>query len=241
MKKLPLLLIMLLPMAGCVTFDQTPFPDVHIPSAPKGTDITLQIAGFSASRTTFLPTYGYTTVVGPAPACRGRRAWGPRTYTTVSYQAQLSDTPIFRDRATDAFERAGFLTRAPQPRYRVEVTFDGPFATGADHVEAAAWSLLSLLTADRGIQTWRAALRLHDNATGRLVHARDYTQTYHATAWGPVPLFSPAAAGTTDEWAMTVFCLSALTDRAVADAAAFLAGTAPGAVPPTARTRENGN
>jgi hypothetical protein len=114
------------------------------------------------------------------------------------------------------------LTRAPQPKFTAEVRFEGPFATNGENAEMLCWSLFSLFTADRGIQTWNAHLRIHDNVTGRLLFERRYTQTYHATAWGLIPFFSPAAAGTTDSWTMKSWCLSALTDIAVADATGFL-------------------
>lgn len=219
-KVLPLSAVLL---AGCFTFDQSEFPSPALTSAPEGKDITVEIAGFDASVTTYLPACGYTTVVEPYRCGRGRRVlWGSTTYATTTYLPQVSTTAQFRDRATEALERAGFLTRAPNPRYSVEVTFDGPYATNGENAEMLCWSLLTLFTADRGIQTWNARLRIHDKTTGRLMMEHGYSQTYHATAWGLVPFFSPAAAGTTDAWTMKAWCLSALTDRAVADATAFL-------------------
>lgn len=222
MKKASFCALMLL--AGCVTFDQSEFPETQTARAPDGTNITVQIAGFDASMTTYLPMHGYTTVAEPyhCGRRRGRTFWGSRTYMTTTYLPQVSSTAMFRDRATEALERAGFLTRAPKPAYSIEVKFDGPYATNGENFEMFCWSLFSVFTAERGIQTWNARLTVHDNATGRLLFERTYAQTYHATAWGLVPFFSPAAAGTTDAWTMKAWCLSALTDRAIADATGFL-------------------
>lgn len=218
--------ICMLALAGCMTFDRSEFPETVLTSAPEGKDIAVEVAGFDASVTTYVPSYGYTTVVEPHACRHGRRRhviWGSSTYATTTYYPSVSSTPRFRDRATEALERAGFLTRAPNPAYSIEVVFDGPYVTQGESTEMLCWSLFSLFTADRGIQTWNARLRIHDKASGRLLHEHNYSQTYHATALGLVPFFSPAAAGTTDDWTMTSWCLSALTDRAIADATAFLA------------------
>jgi hypothetical protein len=54
----------------------------------------------------------------------------------------------------------------------------------------------------------------------------DYSERYSALVWGPIPLFSPASSDKTSASKMQGWCLSALTDRAMADATAFLAAQA---------------
>jgi hypothetical protein len=210
--------------AGCWTFDKSEYPAVALTSAPEGKDVTVEVAGFDASQTMYVPTYGMTTVVEPVAygRCHRRVFWGTTTYATTTYLPQVATTAQFRDQAVQALERAGFLTRAPNAAYRVEVVFSGPFATDGETLEMLCWSVFSLFTAERGIQTWQAQLRIHDKATGRLLLEHRLSQQYTATAWGLIPFFSPAAAGTTEAWAMKAWCLSALTDRAVAEATAFL-------------------
>ena len=44
-----------------------------------------------------------------------------------------------------------------------------------------------------------------------------------ALVWGPIPLISPSTSTRTSSGAMKEKCLSALTDKAVAEAIAFLA------------------
>ena len=119
-------------------------------------------------------------------------------------------------------EKAGFILRAPSPRYGVEVKFDGPFVSDGERAAEAAWTIFSLLTADYGVNTWTAKLKVYEVATGKLLMHCDYSERYSALVWGPIPLFSPAGSDKTSVSSMQRWCLMALTDRAMADATAFL-------------------
>ena len=90
----------------------------------------------------------------------------------------------------------------------------------------AAWTIFSLLTADYGVHTWTAKLKVYDVDTGKLLMHCDYSERYSALVWGPIPLFSPAGSDKTSANSMQSWCLMALTDRAMADATAFLASQA---------------
>ena len=215
----------LLAFAGCWTFDQSEFPDVSLTAAPGGQDVKVQLAGFSATVTSYAVAYTYTTVADPFPRGPDRygRFWGPTTYSTQTYVPQVSQTSAFLDRATESMEKAGFVMRAPNPQYRVEVRFEGPTVTAGESWASVGWSVLTLFTADRGYQTWAAKMKIHDVASGRLLMEHAYEQSYHATVWGPLPFLSPAGADATSPGVMKGWCLSALTDRAIADATSFLA------------------
>ena len=113
---------------------------------------------------------------------------------------------------------------ASQPDYLVEVGFGGPFVTDSERCVKALWLLLSVLSADYSVQTWTAKLKIYDNKTGKMVFHHDYSQRYEVTVWGPIPILSPAGSSKNTANAMQSWCLTALTDRAVADATAFLAG-----------------
>ena len=84
------------------------------------------------------------------------------------------------------------------------------------------WMLCSVLSAEYSVQTWTAKLRIYDNKTGRVAFTRDYSQKYDNVVWSP--LFFVGLAGYTRNTYnfMQSWCLTALTDRAVADATAFL-------------------
>ena len=84
------------------------------------------------------------------------------------------------------------------------------------------WMLLSVLSADYSVQTWSATMKIYDNKTGRLAFHHDYSQRYEVTVWGPLPILSPSGSSKGTFGAMQSWCLNALTDRAMADAASFL-------------------
>ena len=127
-------------------------------------------------------------------------------------------------RATDTLEKCGYILQTTTPKYRVEVKFSGPFVSDGEVAEAAAWSLFSILTADYGVQTWSARLKIHNLTTGKVELFKDYTQKYESLVWGPIPIFSPAGSDKSNYNMMQSWCLTALTDLAMADATAFLAG-----------------
>lgn len=222
-------LIVLLAFAGCWTVRESPPPATVIPSLPAGTDLKVQIAGFDATFTTYETAYGYATVheFGPHYDYRGRyrgSGFGTTTYSTTEYIPRTESTPVYRDRATDALERAGCVLQAKDPQYRIEVRFDGPFGESGDVWAAAGWTLCTILTADFGAQGWSAKLKIHDLSSGKLVHEKDFNVRDEAVVWGPVPIFSPACASRTSGGVLKDNCLNALTDLAVAEAVSFLSG-----------------
>ena len=221
--------IISLALAGCWTVRETPPPGAVVVRLPEGKDLKVQVAGFDAIVTTYETAYGYTTVSGFEPYYdyRGRyrgSAYGTTTYSTTEYIPRTESTPVYRDRATDALERTGCVLQAKDPQYRIEVRFGGPFSESGDAWATAGWIVCTLFTADFGAQNWSAKLKIHDLASGRLVHEKDFDVRDEAVVWGPVPIFSPACASRTSGGVMKDNCLNALTDLAVAEAVSFLAG-----------------
>jgi len=214
-----------LAFAGCVSFNETEFPVVSLTALPADRPAKVQLAGFDAVITTYVPVYGYTTVVGGAgwygPHHRYSCTPYASTVTTETIVPQASPTTVFRDRACEALERSGCVLQAPDPQYRLEVTFSGPVITDGDTWTGVAWNVFTLLTADYATQLWTAKLKIHDVRTGRLVFFRDYEQRYAVTVWGPIPIFSPGASSKTKYTAVQSWCLTALTDRTLADALVF--------------------
>ena len=216
-------------LAGCWTVRETPPPQAVVTKVPEGKDLTVQVAGFDATVTTYEAAYGYTTVSGYGPYydCRGRyrgSAYGTTTYSTTEYIPHTGLTPVYRDRATDALERAGCIVQAKDPRYRIEVRFDGPFTESGDAWATAGWLVCTIFTADFGAQNWTAKLKVHDLSSGKLIYEKDLMVRDEAVVWGPIPIFSPASASRTSSSVMMDNCLNALTDLAVAEAVSFLAG-----------------
>ena len=214
-----------LALSGCFTVYQTPYPETSIRSSKDGGPGTaVQISGFEATVTTFVPVYGYGTVVGRVPGPYRRHGYiETTTIATETYIPRAEQTPEFRDRAAEALEMAGFNLQTTNPVYRVDVRFVGPSVSNTDRTVSFLWNILSILSADYGTQTWTAKLKIYEIATGKLAFYKDYTQKYQVAVWGPIPLLSPSGATDTSYNAMQSWTLSALTDIAVSDAAAFLA------------------
>ncbi len=229
MKQLHLLLGvgLMLGVTGCWTLHQSEYPQVEVSKAPADRDVRVQVSGFEATVTSYQAIYGYETVVYPwHPRRHGRRYYGglaSETYSTTTYVPQTVQTTAFVDRARVQLEDAGFLIGITNADYRVDVKFTGPLITDDDRTVQGLWILCSLLSADYAAQTWSATMRIYNPQTGRVLLRTDYSMKYSTAVWGPIPLFSPAGASETDGNYIQNWCLSALTDRAVADATAFMA------------------
>ena len=218
-----------LALCGCFTWHETAPVQVQLSQVPKGGEIKVALSGFAATITEYIPVYGYQTYYvhgGPAWGRHGRRYWYGGHYETASTETlipKVEKTEVFLRRAQNQLEDSGFLLRATPADYNVDVMFEGPFITDDERTLEWVWMLCSVLSAEYSAQTWTAKLRIYDNKTGRVAFAREYSQKYDNVAWSP--LFFIGLAGYTRNTYnyMQSWCLTALTDRAVADATAFLA------------------
>ena len=216
-------------LAGCWTFREAAHPEIAVPAMPSGKDVRVQIAGFDATVTTYDAAYGYGTMTGfgggPYYGRRGRYyggGCGMATYQTTEYIPHREATSVYRNHATDAFERAGCIVQTKDPQYRVEVRFEGPFSESGDGWATAGWLICTIFTADYGAADWSAKLKIHDMKTGKMIHEKDFTERDEAVVWGPIPIFSPASGSRNSASTMKDICLTALTDRTVAEAVSFL-------------------
>ncbi|MBQ6137278.1 MAG: hypothetical protein IJI73_07900 [Kiritimatiellae bacterium] len=215
---------------GCFTVHHCDYPEVQMSHAPAEKRVVVQISGFEANITSYLPVYGYETVWRHSPGYyrHGRYHCGavyPQTYSTTSYIPQTNPTTAYAERAQDTLEDAGFVVGVTNADYRVEVKFAGPMVDDGDRTAEVLWLLLSALSADYGAETWTAKLRIYDAKTGDMLMHHDYAEKYTAAVWGPIPIFSPAGSDQTSHSVMQNWCLSALTDRVMADATAFMSAS----------------
>ncbi len=224
MKRTALAAVAAVTLTGCFTLKETQCPSTQMTALPEGKSVSVQLRGFKALVTEYMSVYGYDTVwVEGHPY--GRYGWTPGHYRTIASEAyvpRVSESDVFMQRAKTLAESAGFVTMAQQPDYIVEVTFGGPHVTDGERCVSAMWMLLSILSADYSVQTWSATMKIYDNKTGRLAFHHDYSQRYEVTVWGPLPILSPSGSSKGTFGAMQSWCLNALTDRAMADAASFL-------------------
>ena len=214
----------ILAIAGCWTFGETEYPEIAMSQADgSSTNITLTIVGFDAVLTEYEAVHGYSTVY--VPGYYGRRYYDPghfETVPTVALVPQQRSTDMFLRRAQDEFEKAGFVLGAGVTDKTVEVRFEGPFVASSDEWKQIGWEVLTLFFCDYGSAKWTARLRIRDSKTGRLLFHHDYVQQYETHVFGLIPLFSISSSDATSAASMQTWCLAALTDRAVADATAFL-------------------
>ena len=219
-------LIALLALAGCWTVRETPPPETVVAKVPGEKNLKVQVAGFDATLTTYETAYGYATVSGYGPYYdyrgRYRGGFGTTTYSTTEFIPRTVSTPVYRDRAADALERAGCIVQTQEPRFRIEVRFEGPFVESGDMWASVGWFVCTVFTADFGAMGWTAKLKIHDLTSGRLIHEKVLDARDEALVWGPIPIFSPSCASRTSGSVMKDNCLTALTDLAVADAVAYL-------------------
>ena len=228
MKKTIACLSMAVLFAGCFTLHQSEYPQVQMSRVPAGKTITVRVSGFDATLTEYIPIYGYETsfVGGGRHGRRGYRHGYMTTVMTETHVPQVRATVAYLQKAQNLMEENGFLLRAEKPDYSVEVAFGGPFVNSGEITAEFMWMLCSVFSAEYSVQNWTAKLKIYDNRTGRLVFSRDYTQKYDYAAWSP--LFFIGLAGT-DEGTynyMQNWCLTALTERTIADTTAYLAGQA---------------
>ena len=228
MKKLVMLAPVLL-LAGCFTVRQTEMPVSQMTRAPEGRDVKVALSGFAALLTEYIPVYGYETVYVDHGwhGRRGRRGgWYGGHFETATSETLIPQTranEAFRLRAQSILEENGFLLRAAPADYTVDVTFAGPFVSSSETAAEWAWMLCSILTTEYSVQTWTAKLKVYDNKTGRVIFHEDYSQKYEDLVFSP--LFFIGLSGYTENTYnyMQNWCLTALTDRAMAAATAYMA------------------
>jgi hypothetical protein len=217
-------------LAGCFTIRQTEMPVSQMTRAPEGRDVKVALSGFAAVLTEYIPVYGYETVYVDH-GWYGRRGPYRRGWYGGHYETATTETLIPRARANEAYrlraqatlEENGFLLRATPADYTVDVTFEGPFVSSSETAAEWAWMLCSVLTTEYSVQTWTAKLKIYDSQSGRVLFHEDFSQKYEDLVFSP--LFFIGLAGYTENTFtyMQNWCLTALTDRAMAAATAYLA------------------
>ena len=213
--------------AGCFTLYKSEYPVVQMTRAAKA-DAGVLLSGFEASITSYVPIYGYQTAwdVDRVYYRRGRYHYvsgGPTTVSTTTYVPQTDQTTVFIERAQETFESLGYIVNGNNAKYRVEVKFSGPVVTDEDNLVEILWLVLSAFSADYSAQTWSAKLKIYETESNRMVFTCDYTEKCAAAVWGPLPILSPAGANANSPTVLQSRALTILTDRALADASAFLA------------------
>ena len=225
MKNIVLALAIAALVSGCWTFGETDYPPATVTAANgASSNLVLKVEGFAAAFTEIETVHGYSTVY--TSGYMGWRHYHPGGFGTVhtySYVPTVRPTDMFLKRAKDVLEDAGFVVSgASVPDYVVEVSFSGPYSDAGDACASWAWKLGTVFFCDYAAEGWTADLRIRDNRTGRVALHRTFEQRYETKVFGLIPLFGISSTDATSSSRIKGWCLSALTDRAVAETSAFL-------------------
>ncbi len=230
MKNLLSLLAGALVCSGCWTLHKSDYPSLTLTPAPADRDVVVQVSGFEATMTEYVPVHGYETVWRAYPVHHHRHhhhchnhVYVPEMQSTTYYLQNEVPTTTFVKRACEGLEDYGFIVGTTNAQYRVDVNFGGPLVNDGDRTATALWLVLSGLSADYTAQMWTASLRIYDAQSNKLLLHTEFTEKYQAAVWGLVPIFSPGMAEDASYATAKSWCLTALTDRALAEATAFLA------------------
>lgn len=227
----PYTLFLMFVLCGCWTFNRSEYPPVVLAKANGGAaKLMLTVTGFDANITEYEVAHSYSTVY--VPGYCGYHRYHPgftETSSTTMLIPMVRATDMFRTRAQEQFENAGFsIALAPTlPDYVVDARFSGPVVRSGDTCKALAWMVCTLFFCDYTAEEWTAHLRIRDNRTGKVAFTHDYVQRFEANVFGLIPIFSIASCDETSPSNVQSWCLAALTDRMVADAAAFFADKGP--------------
>ena len=204
---------------GCFTITAPdPGPAVAIAKAPR--DIAISLEGCEARVTDYIPVWTTETFYG---AGRRYRGGGFATASATTYVPDTHTTEVYREAAKRKLEEAGFVLRGMnRPEYAVRIDL-GDLCEAPGAWKRSALYCCTLFMVEREHVKMSAALRIYENASGRLVHSQDIVQEYRAAGWSPIPFFGMLDYEPTQTGAMRHWCRLALAEKCAAAAADFLA------------------
>ena len=217
-------------LAGCFTVYETESPQVVV-SKVSG-DKKVAVEGFLTTVVSYMPVYGTSTTFvdhGPAYYRHGRHyrhyAPGPTiaTTTTETLIPQVNTTDAYVKRAQSRLEEAGCILRAAPAQYIVSGEFGGPYNPDGANWRRALIDLGTGLFAMYDTASYTLSVKVYDRESGKPLFAANYEQTYSATGFSPLWIFGLAAYENITSSFQHGWCLSVLTDRAMADVSSFLA------------------
>lgn len=217
-------LALALPLVGCFTLHETPYPETVMSAAAPETRVALEDFRlvYSTIDTVHTTETRIVNDYGRHGHYRGSR------FATVDSNTYIPGTRVtdaFRSRAENLLERAGFIMRATAQEYVVSGEFSGPYDPAGADWRRAAVLLGSGFFAEYDAAGYRLTVRVHEIATGKALLSRDYLQEYSASGFSPLWIIGLCCFGKTDADAMRSWCCNALVDRAMADVSSLLSAT----------------
>lgn len=212
-------------LAGCWTVSETEYPNVQVSRLAKGKNVSVAFAGFEADLQSYLLIEGHESMLTNLED----RVDGPcvkeNCDTNKYYCVSSTVSRRLMNRAAEGMERKGFTILRRDANYTIELKFFGPTGRDYDALKQLGMMICTIFTAEKNYESWSAKLRVYEGNVGKkCVFEKDYTQEYTITAWGPIPIASPACHPQITDTAASSWVLTALTDCAIADASKFLTG-----------------
>ena len=226
-------------LAGCFTVYETETPKVVL-SKVVG-DKKVAVEGFLTTVVSYIPVYSTsTTFIDEGPFYHGRRyrhyepGPGPMLATsqTETLIPQVNTTDAYLKRVQSRLEEAGCILRSAPAKYIVSGEFAGPFDPPGANWRRAGIDLGTGLFALYDTASYTLSVKVYEQATGKPLFAQNYEQTYSATGFSPLWILGMMAYENITSSYQHSWCLSVLTDRAMADVSAFLAQIDAQPVPP---------
>ena len=214
-------------LTGCWTLSETEFPEVSVPSVPAGRAVKVKLNNYRTGVYNYVPVEGHESMDAASGATsdeEARRQQSSQLDPTMTWGLQNSASGRLVSRAIAELVRKGYVIDGANPDYVISVRFDGPEFPDWDVLRQLGYMVCTLFTAEKGEVTWRAHLAVFNADMTKVLHEQDYEQNYQVVAWGPIPVASPACSQKTSDHVVSSWALTALSDRALADATAFIAG-----------------
>lgn len=212
-------------LAGCFTVYETEAPQVVL-SKVAG-DKKVAVEGFLTTVVSYIPVYSTSTAFVSGPQYHGRhyRHYAGPTMATTQTETlipQVNTTDAYLKRVQSRLEEAGCIIRASPAQFIVSGEFAGPFDPPGANWRRAGIDLATGFFALYDTASYTLSVKIYEQATGKPLFAQNYEQTYSATGFSPLWLLGMMAYDNITTSFQHSWCLSALTDRAMADVSAFL-------------------
>jgi len=206
-------------VAGCWTVSETEYPTVSV-TGSKG--VRVRLANFRTGVYEYMPVEGHESMTANATdeLLIGQAR---TTQTETSWRMQYAASGRLVSRMVAELKRKGYVIDMKTPQYVIDVKFSGPEFPGQDALRQLGYCICTLFTAENMVVSWTATLKVRDGVSNKVLYRKDLEQIYDATAWGPIPVASPACCKKISHAGVNSWALTALSDRALADATAFIA------------------
>jgi len=217
--------VLLLGLVGCYTFSETEFPEVSITPVPAGKKVSVRLRSFRTGVfDKYIPVEGHETMI-PGGDAKDDAVLAQDADIDVGLQWYLGQSPsvMVVVRSLNELKRKGY-TIAPKDKrdFVIQATFSGPEFYDQDMWRVIGTTVCTLAMYEKNEVTWRAKMQVLDSTGEKVLLEKEYEQHYEASFGGPCPICSTAMHPMALERGVNSWAITALNDRLMADATAFI-------------------